>query len=163
MSTSCHGAGNSCLWQCVGYVVCDGTRSIFHPSPPPLIVHWQTSASSLPCIRRPFLPLGYTTGLYYKGLKQILIYFVYLFQVSVVKKDCGKKCKFCLIFGINSNCGSFVVSVRTWWDGSSDRSLMVDPLSYLSFQLVLHEWLNCFYLTTHSTHFIYGYMASDIW
>ena len=21
----------------------------------------------------------------------------------------------------------------------------------------------CFYLTTHSTHFIYGYMASDIW
>ena len=25
------------------------------------------------------------------------------------------------------------------------------------------EWKQMFYLTTHSTHFIYGYMASDIW
>ena len=29
---------------------------------------------------------------------------------------------------------------------------------------VLFEYMNeMFYLTTHSTHFIYGYMASDIW
>ena len=56
---------------------------------------------------------------------------------------------------------------------------------HFSFQPVLHDWckqrpwyvLSClwddvykrereremFYLTTHSTHFIYGYMASDIW
>ena len=28
----------------------------------------------------------------------------------------------------------------------------------------MNEWMNeMFYLTTHSTHFIYGYMASDIW
>ena len=27
-------------------------------------------------------------------------------------------------------------------DGSSDRSLMVDPLSYFSFQPVLHDWCN---------------------
>ena len=27
----------------------------------------------------------------------------------------------------------------------------------------LKEGRMCFYLTTHSTHFIYGYMASDIW
>ena len=56
---------------------------------------------------------------------------------------------------------------------------MVDQLSYFSFQPVLHNWCNkgcgmcypvcgmrereMFYLTTHSTHFIYGYMASDIW
>ena len=72
---------------------------------------------------------------------------------------------------------------------------MVDPLSYFSFQPVLHDWCNkgrgmCypvygivhikehfhsepviheisrkefFYLTMLSTHFIYGYMASDIW
>ena len=33
-------------------------------------------------------------------------------------------------------------SVRSWRDGSSDRSLMVDPLSYFSFQLVLHDWCN---------------------
>ena len=45
-----------------------------------------------------------------------------------------------------------------------DRSLMVDPLSYFSFQPVLSEReREMFYLTTHSTHFIYGYMASDIW
>ena len=25
------------------------------------------------------------------------------------------------------------------------------------------EWMEMFYLTTHSTHFIYGYMVSDIW
>ena len=63
--------------------------------------------------------------------------------------------------------------------------------SYFTFQPVLHDWCNkgcgmcypvfgmvhikepllliierereMFYLTTHSTHFIYGYMASDIW
>ena len=31
------------------------------------------------------------------------------------------------------------------------------------FPLSLSEWKEMFYLTTHSTHFIYGYMASDIW
>ena len=66
---------------------------------------------------------------------------------------------------------------------------MVDPLSYFSFQPVIHNWCNkdcgmshpvcgmmhikellllitvnkIFYLMTHSTHFIYGYMESDIW
>ena len=36
--------------------------------------------------------------------------------------------------------------------------------------MIAHKWMKCpnrrkemFYLTTHSTHFIYGYMASDIW
>ena len=33
-------------------------------------------------------------------------------------------------------------SVRSWCDGSSDRSFMVDPLSYFSFQPVLHNWFN---------------------
>ena len=32
-------------------------------------------------------------------------------------------------------------SVRSWCDGSSDRSFM-DPLSYFSFQPVLHDWCN---------------------
>ena len=27
----------------------------------------------------------------------------------------------------------------------------------------IHQMKTMFYLTTHSTHFIYGYMASDIW
>ena len=34
---------------------------------------------------------------------------------------------------------SFVCS---WCDGSSDQSYMVDPLSYFSFQPVLHDWCN---------------------
>ena len=33
-------------------------------------------------------------------------------------------------------------SVRSWCDGSSDRSFMANPLSYLSFQPVLHDWCN---------------------
>ena len=31
------------------------------------------------------------------------------------------------------------------------------------FEVNEREREKCFYLTTHSTHFIYGYMASDIW
>ena len=34
---------------------------------------------------------------------------------------------------------------------------------YPSGPLPCQEGMKCFYLTTHSTHFIYGYMASDIW
>ena len=30
-------------------------------------------------------------------------------------------------------------------------------------QLTVEREREMFYLTTHSTHFIYGYMASDIW
>ena len=33
-------------------------------------------------------------------------------------------------------------SVRSWCDGSSDWSFMVDPLSYFSLQPVLDDWFN---------------------
>ena len=33
-----------------------------------------------------------------------------------------------------------VKSVPSWCDGSSDRSFIVDPLSYFSFQPVFHDW-----------------------
>ena len=33
-------------------------------------------------------------------------------------------------------------SVRSWCSGSSDRSFMVDRLSYFSFQPVLQDWCN---------------------
>ena len=33
-------------------------------------------------------------------------------------------------------------SIRSWCDGSSDRSLMVDLLGYFSFQPVPHNWCN---------------------
>ena len=32
--------------------------------------------------------------------------------------------------------------VHSWCDGSSDRSFMVDPLSYFWFQPVIHDWGN---------------------
>ena len=41
-----------------------------------------------------------------------------------------------------ARCSSVVMSVRSWCDGLSDRSFMVDPLSYFSFQPVLHDWCN---------------------
>ena len=34
------------------------------------------------------------------------------------------------------------LSVRSWCDGSLDRSFMVEPLTYFSFQPVLHNWCN---------------------
>ena len=33
-------------------------------------------------------------------------------------------------------------NIRSWCDGSSDRSFMVDPWSDISFQPVLHNWYN---------------------
>ena len=47
--------------------------------------------------------------------------------------------------------------VHSWCDGSSDRSFMVDPLSYFSFQPVLHDWCNkgrgmCCYPACGITH-----------
>ena len=38
---------------------------------------------------------------------------------------------------VSIRCGK---SVRSWCDGSSDRSFMVDTLSYFSFQPVFHDW-----------------------
>ena len=41
-----------------------------------------------------------------------------------------------------ARCSSVVKSVRTWCDGLLDHSFMVNPLSYFSFQPVLHDWCN---------------------
>ena len=50
-------------------------------------------------------------------------FFCSLFLLSIILLLCGK-------------------SDRSWCDGSSDRSFMVDLLSYLSFQPALHDWSN---------------------
>ena len=55
--------------------------------------------------------------------------------------------------------------------GSSGFPLsLTAPLQYLRRQITVNKMLllrdierEMFYLTMHSTHFIYGYMASDIW
>ena len=44
-----------------------------------------------------------------------------------------------LLVKCGARCSS---AVRAFVDGSSDRSFMVDPLSYFSFQPVLHDWCN---------------------
>ena len=57
------------------------------------------------------------------------------------------------------------------FQGLTNLVLDEDPTSAsrsnTSFSLVRSTWIErereMFYLTTHSTHFIYGYMASDIW
>ena len=54
-------------------------------------------------------------------------------------------CRFYIIVGV---CYRFVGFTSLW--------------VYVTGLLVLHH-CGLFYLTTHSTHFIYGYMTSDIW
>ena len=38
--------------------------------------------------------------------------------------------------------GKYESYLIAWCDGSSDRSFIVDPLRYFSFQSVLHDWCN---------------------
>ena len=45
-----------------------------------------------------------------------------------------------LFLTANSQSKLYAVEGVTCSDGSLDRSLVVDPLSYFSFQLVLHDW-----------------------
>ena len=40
---------------------------------------------------------------------------------------------------------------------------LIHTLVFKLYNLVFKRDREMFYLTTHSTHFIYGYMASDIW
>ena len=64
-------------------------------------------------------------------------------------------------------------SWSTEWDVKQnlrypDGSLFIDlsdslPVSYIFPGLINSGRKEMFYLTTHSTHFIYGYMVSDIW
>ena len=68
-------------------------------------------------------------------------------------------------------CRSVRLEVRTeeWMDGwMQGRIYVFDALRPVIFFSAMgscgrKEGRKCFYLTTHSTHCIYGYMASDIW
>ena len=63
--------------------------------------------------------------------------------------------------------GTYISSCVTYHAHRKENLHGVDPLSYFSFQPLIslssEGRKEMFYLTTHSTHFIYGYMASDIW
>ena len=47
--------------------------------------------------------------------------------------------------------------------GRADNPNIISPHSHPSPPFSIEGEREMFYLTTHSTHFIYGYMASDIW
>ena len=52
------------------------------------------------------------------------------------------------------------------WSGSSKISFLLSgpfPYVHITENKMYWKGKEMFYLTTHSTHFIYGYMASDIW
>ena len=48
------------------------------------------------------------------------------------------------------------------FDGRKERNVLNND-ALKTFYLRLYGRKEMFYLKTHSTHFIYGYMASDIW
>ena len=69
--------------------------------------------------------------------------------LCVMNKE-GRKCLFndtlntfyLRLYGVGHMVNNHSVCIRSWCDGSSDRSFMVNPLSYFSFQPVLHDWCN---------------------
>ena len=76
-----------------------------------------------------------------------------------------RKCQSCII-----NRKIHVFDCQIWF--ISYQVKFANPYHTLQSRLMKYDWkLNSmryreremFYLTTHSTHFIYGYMASDIW
>ena len=64
-----------------------------------------------------------------------LCYFVKLSEINSAPSCSVLLCE--LFADLFCVCGT---SVRSWCDGSSDRSFMVEPFSYFSFQPVLHDW-----------------------
>ena len=82
--------------------------------------------------------------------------------LCVMNKE-GRKCLFkdtlntfyLRLYGVGHMVKNNSVCVRSWCDGASDRSFMVNPLSYFSFQPVLHDWCNKGHGTYHP---VYGMM-----
>ena len=53
---------------------------------------------------------------------------------------CNKGCGMCYPVCGGAKCSSVVRAFALWYNGSSDRSFMMDPFSYFSLQPVLHDW-----------------------
>ena len=49
------------------------------------------------------------------------------------------------------------------WSKENKGQNIINNISLATASLDIERRKEMFYLTTHSTHFIYGYMASDIW
>ena len=62
------------------------------------------------------------------------------------------------------SCVGNLVCDRACLNVLTGQTLEEDPFCYADSMLNTLQFVcSAFYLTTHSTHFIYGYMASDIW
>ena len=78
-----------------------------------------------------------------EGRKEI--FYLWLYSVGHMVKDHSDSERenplppYGLLFPISSK-GYFTCTIPSWCDGSSDRSFMVDPLSYFSFQPVFHSY-----------------------
>ena len=59
--------------------------------------------------------------------------------------------------------GDFGGCMDGWMKEWKERNVLFNALNAFYLRLYGRNEGNVFYLTTHSTHFIYGYMASDIW
>ena len=83
----------------------------------------------------------------------------------------------CYVRGGLRNHSRIKTGASSWTDSSSEHWVssftLITHLQYMRFVMCLLQFLTyvclrarereMFYLTTHSTHFIYGYMASDLW
>ena len=64
---------------------------------------------------------------------------------------------------LNSVCCKNNVMVLECYPGSFVVKTHLSKRCLFLFQMWKEREREMFYLTTHSTHFVYGYMASDIW
>ena len=57
----------------------------------------------------------------------------------------------------------FVRNDSQGWGSGEYKDIFLIDIDHLTWSVGKKGRKEMFYLTIHSTHFIYGYMASDIW
>ena len=83
-----------------------------------------------------------------KSNANVMITQVLLYKAGTKNETCynSHEVENCLQFKIQSCVKPLFLfrgkSVRSWCDGSSNQSFMVNPLSYFSSHPVLHDWFN---------------------
>ena len=74
------------------------------------------------------------------------------------------RCVYIYVCIVKPNLQTLHICTYTIAEQNGDHSLMNHAVNIWRCESLLNEReREMFYLTTHSTHFIYGYMASDIW
>ena len=78
----------------------------------------------------------------YRSMNHFLLVFLALLLVQAASATICKYTSPHSLYIKKFNTVSHPTHVSQWCNGSSDQSFMVDPLSYFSFQPVLHDWCN---------------------